>query len=212
MKRKIYLLGLMLLMIFFTGCGKTTGDDGGSAEPVKMTDAEITWFEEEFFNRTLPEHMENMFLTSEYSTVKDIDLYMLFYNGVAGGAAVTKEEKDAFWKDQELDLDFDVFKITADQMNDCLKQYAGISLEDSGMVNITSFFYREDTDAYYTSHTDTNAFVCSFSEGIWTGDGYCLLTYEDPNSYPTETKQVKMKVVDKEKGLYQFVSNVKVSK
>lgn len=210
MSKKIFLSFIFVIPIFcMVACA---GNENPSQERQKLSADEICWFEEEFFNQNIPYNMENMFLTCEYSDVQDIDLSSIFYNGTESGSTITDDERDFFLKKSGADPNYEIFKSTAKQMNEILEKYAGISLSEFRDTRLSSFTYIKDSDAYFISHTDTNYFICEITDGEWIETGECILTYHDKNRDESDSYIVKLKEIDKNNGVYHFISNERVEK
>lgn len=117
------------------------------------------------------------FLTSVYDDPIKIDMYHLFYNGVSPEQPISAAER------QELvdtcydgyDPEVDLIKITAEQADTVLTRWTGLTLAETDALNMGSFSYLSDYDAYYHFHGDTNApgSVC-FYAGECSGDTVTL--------------------------------------
>lgn len=142
---------------------------------VRLTAAELEWFNTQFFNRDPREHMQNQFLTSFYSTPSDIDLHSLFYNGMGGELSV--EETDLLRSMNAAFLSMDIVKTTALQMDLVLQEYMGLSLEDTSQNGLDAFVYLPDQEAYYLAHGDTNWSTYTMADGCRLADGTILLLY-----------------------------------
>ena len=98
-------------------------------------------------------------LTSVYDDPTKIDMYHLFYNGVSPEQPISAAER------QELvdtcydgyDPEVDLIKITAEQADTVLTRWTGLTLAETDALNMGSFSYLSDYDAYYHFHGDTNA-------------------------------------------------------
>lgn len=116
-------------------------------------------------------------LTSVYDDPTKIDMYHLFYNGVSPEQPISAAER------QELvdtcydgyDPEVDLIKITAEQADTVLTRWTGLTLAETDALNMGSFSYLSDYDAYYHFHGDTNApgSVC-FYAGECSGDTVTL--------------------------------------
>lgn len=117
------------------------------------------------------------FLTSVYDDPMKIDMYHLFYNGVSPEQPISAAER------QELvdtcydgyDPEVDLIKITAEQTDHVLVRWIGLPLAETDALNMGSFSYLANYDAYYHFHGDTNALsdVC-FYAGERSGDTVTL--------------------------------------
>ena len=117
------------------------------------------------------------FLTSVYDDPMKIDMYHLFYNGVSLEQPISAAER------QELvdtcydgyDPEVDLIKITAEQADHVLVRWVDLTLAETDALNMGSFAYLANYDAYYHFHGDTNApgDVC-FYAGEQSGDTVTL--------------------------------------
>lgn len=117
------------------------------------------------------------FLTSVYDDPTKIDMYHLFYNGVSPEQPISAAER------QELvdtcydgyDPEVDLIKLTAEQADHVLVRWVDLPLAETDALNMGSFSYLSDYDAYYHFHGDTNApgSVC-FYAGECSGDTVTL--------------------------------------
>ena len=146
-----------------------------------LTGEELRWFNEEFFNSSgsgkdqvyavsgdgYQEYynIRNQFLNSAfnlYEKPEDIDLFQLFY---CDGTMLSGEEHNAIWGEE---MNCPEYKITAEEMDEILKEHTGLTLEQTNKVGLENFTYQNDT--YYWGHGDTNypgdiEIVCGTREG-----------------------------------------------
>ena len=93
-------------------------------------------------------------------------------------------------------------------MNDILKKYMGISLEETNKVELDSMHYLAEYDAYYCMHGDTNYNRYTMEKGFFNEDGTITLLYKIVSSYRNEPRYiVTLKPVGDG---YQFISNMKI--
>ena len=117
------------------------------------------------------------FLTSVYDQPRSIDMYQLFYNGVSPEQAVSDAERqevtDTYYSGSDPEVD--LIRITAEQADAVLTRWTGLTLAETDALNMGSFSYLSDYDAYYHFHGDTNApgSVC-FYAGERSGDTVTL--------------------------------------
>ena len=157
------------------------------------------------------------FLTSVYDQPRSIDMYQLFYNGVSPKQAVSDAERqevtDTYYSGSDPEVD--LIRITAEQADTVLTRWTGLTLAETDALNMGSFSYLSDYDAYYHFHGDTNApgSVC-FYAGECSGDTVTL--YYQPEQcgvYLVDTagsgKEVwaKVTVVPQPGGGFQLRSN-----
>lgn len=116
-------------------------------------------------------------LTSVYDQPRSIDMYQLFYNGVSPEQAVSDAERqevtDTYYSGSDPEVD--LIRITAEQADAVLTRWTGLTLAETDALNMGSFSYLSDYDAYYHFHGDTNApgSVC-FYAGECSGDTVTL--------------------------------------
>lgn len=116
-------------------------------------------------------------LTSVYDQPRSIDMYQLFYNGVSPEQAVSDAERqevtDTYYSGSDPEVD--LIRITAEQADTVLTRWTGLTLAETDALNMGSFSYLSDYDAYYHFHGDTNApgSVC-FYAGECSGDTVTL--------------------------------------
>lgn len=227
--KKVYvLLATLLLSLGLVGCqGATNGDtekepdtnisseketESESESQVESEELEnalsqdkLEWFETMFFNND-ENRIVNMFLTSEYDTVADIDLGDLFYhgdNGLGGSGEMSDDEKTLAINHFGLG-ELDVAKTTKTNMDAILQKYAGLTLGDTNKMGLETLFYVEAKDAYYNVFGDTAYMKCNITKGWANEDGTITLQYCDALSSISDTYEVTLKEVG---GSYQFVSN-----
>ena len=81
--------------------------------------------------------MRNMLLSSQYSTIADIDLFQLFYNGIPEvQLEISDEEKNTLVKSDEAAQYLDIIKITQPMIDNFLQEYAGVNMDDTNQVGL----------------------------------------------------------------------------
>lgn len=173
--------------------------------PNVLSESEIIRFCGEFFNSET-DIMNNMLLSSEYSTPCEINLFQLFYNGTGDEADQISEEELAMLTEIDSAAPYqDVVKITASEMDAFLQERLGIGLEDTQKVGLEDFYYLQEYDSYYVITGDTNYEHCTVLSGFWVSDDRLILEYikesEEKRWYVT---------LQKVKDGYLFVSNVRI--
>ena len=166
-----------------------TGDLQGTSHPVipqensvPLTPEELAYFNDGSFfdNGTgnggdayLHFSIRNMFLTSQYDTPQDIDLFELFYCGSAQPSTPMSQEERQLVIDRGYggtDPDCGCTKITRQEMDAVLLEHTGLTLEETRQVGLEQFTYLPEYDAYYHFHGDTNYTFPIFSQGSRQGD------------------------------------------
>ncbi len=175
-----------------------------------LTQENLKWFETEFFNLE-GNRITNQFLSSEYQTPEDISLLELFHDGngiVDGENQASAAEKQLLLERYIEEIELDVARTSRNDMNDILKKYMGISLEETNKVHLSSMYYLAEYDAYYYIHGDTNYNHYTMEKGFFNGDGTITLLYKKVSSYRDEPRYiVTLKPVGDS---YQFLSNMKL--
>lgn len=145
-------LSVMVSAVTFTG----TKTDKGKTVP--LTAEEIAWFNTEFFNGE-PINVRNQFLSSDYESIDQIDVYELLYTG--GGISVGIPGGD---EKQELlntyyggtEPDCAGMKLPEGKVDALLLQHTGFLLSDLQAIGMGGFQYLAKYNAYYHYHGDTN--------------------------------------------------------
>ena len=182
-------------------------------EMVELTPKEIEYFNHNFFNRQIMGDeinipMTNMFLTSEYYTPLDINLNMLFTDGIYDVVLpkLTVEEKNLLI--ERYDWEFDAgepCRLSLKNVDMVLKQYTGLTIEQTNKVGMLRY-YLEEYQSYYI-YCD-----CSYSEvdvirGWKNAQGTVVLEYSLEGSLKNEVWQV---ILHEKDGQYYFVANVRI--
>jgi len=166
-----------------------------------LTDEEIRWFNEEFFNAD-GDFRRNNFLNCTYEDVKDISIYDIFYNS---SEEISKEEREAL-RGSEIDFETDFFKLTVSYIDSILNKHMRITLDRLTNSDLDNYLYLEEFDAYFCCHGDTNYSPVEVKSGEVNEDG----------------KIVKLRYLRREEGKeyivtllhyyddYYFMSNVEV--
>jgi len=167
---------------------------------VRMTDEELTWFNEQFFN-TGGDVRRNDFLNCTYTDAKSISIYDVFYNL---SEAISAEERTAL-RGSEIDFGVDYQKLTVPYMNVILQEYMNISFEEIDKADLEYYLYLEEFDAYFGCHGDTNYSPIEVKSGTKDGNGTVKLQYlrrEDGKEYVVTLKA--------HANGYYFVSNCEI--
>ena len=125
-------------------------------------------------------------LSCEYATPQQFDLYTFFLNGFPGESRDLTDaelaELKALYKhnpDYADDIqNYDIRRLPVDRMNEVLRDYIGITLEDVEVADFDDLDYLESTNCYYiigggaSGISDFNAIAAEHLE-----DGTIRLTY-----------------------------------
>lgn len=210
------IMAIAVLIVFvFTGCSNSFNDkdeivNSENSEVVEINDVdteyttwtelsetELVWFNEQFFNN--PENqIVNYFLQSEYSDVKNIDLFKLFYDLPKTSADELTSEEVQLVRAQDDGFELDIQKVPTKYMNEILKTYANVTLEESNKIKLNLFIYLSEYDAYYMSRSDFHYTEYTMVSGQKNSDGSVRLQYEN----------YEVVLATQENGYY-FISNLK---
>ena len=165
-----------------------TGVPGGNID--KISDADVTasgnipgsYLPEGFWNLSQDYESENRFmdsmpnccLRSLYATPGGVDLGLLFYDGV--GLETTEADRN-FVISQGGWGDVDIIKVPRKTMDEVLKKYFDLTLEETGQVGLEGFIYNPENDTYYTEHGDTNAIDIEVEEEYMDKNGHINVVY-----------------------------------
>lgn len=167
---------------------------------VSLTEEELQWFNEQFFN-TDGEVRRNDFLNCTYTNARSINIYEVFYNL---SEEISSEERKAL-RGSEIDFGVDYQKLTVPYMDSILQKYMNISFEEIDKVDLNYYLYLEEFDAYFGSHGDTNYSRVEVKSGVKDVDGNVKLRYLRME----EGKEYVVTLKAHPKGYY-FESNVEV--
>ena len=187
-------------------------------EGTPLTTEELKWFEEKFFsakqefrNDKVIHNIRNMFLRPEYTSVEEIDLRLLFREGVGEVEYGTHEETVAVYAlmfgdwPAENGYPVDVLRIPRQKMEEAFLENTGLTIDQTQKNGLADLEYLEEYDSYYDSHTDTAYSFYTMLEGVRLNDGTVALLYKDKISKPADEWLVTLKPYE---DTYWFVSNL----
>lgn len=165
------------------------------------------------------------FLTSAYARPQDVDLGALFYTGVDLRESSTRDYSQNAVTGKDLryyllhrgtfEHTIDLDKLPRVQMDDLLRKYLGIGLEETNKIGLW-FPYFPETDAYYHLHGDTNWGPFPLRYGFAVGDEVCLFNQSTWNhgqfgatGYNNGGEGIYRTVLRKEGDSVRFVSNLR---
>lgn len=168
------LLAALLCMVMLMGC--TT-----HAEPEsnKLTETELQELQELF----APGSWYAQACTSYYDAAEAVDLGRLFYDGIGyaglvyGQCYVTDRERDWVLKQEPAAENYGIFRAPRAAMDDILRQYFDISLDDTRKMGLDNLLYWEEADAWYAAHTDTGLYTVTLTGGERMDNGLLKLYY-----------------------------------
>lgn len=175
MKKRLFpLLAALLCMVMLMGC--TT-----HAEPEsnKLTEAEL----QELQGLFAPGSWYAQACTSYYEAAGAVNLGRLFYDGIGyaglvyGQCYVTDRERNWVLEQEPAAENYGIFRAPRAAMDDVLRQYFDISLDDTRKMGLDNLLYWEEADAWYAAHTDTGLNTVTLTGGERTDDGLLKLSY-----------------------------------
>ncbi len=181
-------------------------------EGTPLTADELAWFNDEFFTSVWVDENENrifnirnMFLRVEFATVKEIDLGVLFREGVRANEPVTQEEIDALNQATGSNAPLDVFKIPKWDMEMAFLHNTGVTVDQTQKNGLDKLVYLEQYDAYYNKHGDTAYSLYQMKKGVKLENGTVVILYKNKLSSPADDWIVTLKPHE---NTYWFVSNL----
>lgn len=164
---------LLFLLLLLSGCARQGQET--QAGWIDLSADELAWFNEQFFND--PENkIPNSFLNCEYSSAAEIDLYELFYDYTSDESGLSDQERFLL-KELGVDVDLDIAKISADDVEKVLLEYAGLTLQETQRVSVDKLTYLSEYDAYYLARGDSHFTYYTMEKGMKREDGIVKLQY-----------------------------------
>lgn len=191
MKKHLFpLLAALLCMVMLMGCTAHAGPESNKltepesnklteAESNKLTEAELQELQELF----APGSWYAQACTSYYEGAEAVNLRRLFYDGIGyagliyGQCYVTDRERDWVLEQKPAAENYGIFRAPRAAMDDVLRQYFDISLDDTRKMGLDNLLYWEEADAWYAAHTDTGLNTVTLTGGERTDDGLLKLSY-----------------------------------
>ncbi len=146
----------------------------------------------------------NLAVTSLYEKPEDVDLYKFFYS--APSESVTQADLDYLGGLGENAEASTVHKFTVEMMDAVLRQYFGISFEDTNGVGLERMIFNPEGKCYYHIHGDYRPGYLTVISVQNQTDGTLLVHYIHSTADPTK-KAFTITLVPKGDG-YQVISNV----
>lgn len=216
MKRYLTVIVCLMLVLLLWGCNQadkpaettdTTISEAIGAEP--LTEEELRWFDEEFFSDIREDvqdfNIRNMFLRCEYDTPENIDLGVVFREGLGENGAVSQEEIALYNEVTGNDWMLDYAKISKEDMDTIFLANTGLLPSETSKAGLDKLVYLEEYDAYYHCHGDTAYLYPEILSGERADDGTVSLYYRDSFSDPSPLWCVTLKPAG---DTYLFVSNL----
>lgn len=175
-----------------------------------LSEDELSWFQNSFFAPLDDEglNLHNLFLAAEYTTVKDIYLHEVFYNGIdlELNHQIPQEEIDLFDLIRSTYVPLDNIKVPKSEMERIFLENTGIPLEESNQYGLGYFTYLPEYDAFYMEHGDWNYVKCVLESGYWIDSDTVVLRYTNLGS---SMENACLVTLQKQGDSYLFVSNVR---
>ncbi len=214
MKHKLLLASIFLTAILtLTACQQNNSDLENTETMTSDTQASIPeqgskeWFETVFFNND-DNPITNMFLTCEYDSPEEISFYDVFYHGsFISESSITEDELALLQERYDAWIELDTSKVTTGEMNDILKKYLNLTVEETKKNRLDMLQYLEEYDAYYHCAGDTNWMKCEITSFAKKEDGTVVIRCKDALSSMETEYEVTLR---EESGNYYFVSNKKI--
>ncbi len=181
-------LAVLLLTCTIGACTFTGGTASLAIKPASpddadtrtLSDQEIRWFNEVFFNGEGGINIHNQFANplNLYEKPQDINLFDLLY--VHGYGQVPAEEYEAaFDEEAPSEIVEYCWKITRERIDSILQDNMGLTLDDTAKNGLDSFAYAPAYDAYYWFPGGTNWTAIDVQYGTQTGNQVTLYHYSD---------------------------------
>ena len=188
--------GVVLISGSLVSCRRDSGE-------TPLTEDELDYFNQEFFNGSTG-NMHNQFLTSEYTSPGEINLFELFYNGIDGtDAQLSRTEREQLSELEPMTEYSGVIKVTRQEMDQVQEGGLGMGLTDTQQQGLEQFHYLEQSNAYYLVHGDTNFQWCTITSGTHISDQQVQLQYTKDDGTAWEV------TMESRGDSYVFCSNVK---
>lgn len=171
--KRMYLF-MLTVTIFLFGFTEVHGRE--------LTDEEL-----EEWGVWLSEWSNYGFLMSDYETIEDVDLSLIYHNG-AGiiQETLTSAEKELYRREfGSMNLVTDICKLTTKQINEHLLEKTGLTLEE--MNHTLDWYYIPETDSWYRQSGDTNYVRFTCMNGMIDKNGTYEITYESDFSWKSGT-------------------------
>ena len=199
----------------------SAGNDGSSSnkdntgyftEGTPLSAQELVWFNDQFFSPIWADSngkrifsIRNMFLRVQFASAADIDLGILFREGVYEKTAATPEEVTALNQKTGDTALLDVVKIPKKDMEEAFLANTGLTIDQTKKNGLEKLTYLESYDAYFHKHGDTAYSLYEMKEGVRMKDGSVILLYKEAKG----SNRPLMKVTLMPSGnSYVFVSNL----
>ena len=177
---------IAVLLVAFIAVGCTFTRAKNEAEIVPLTAAEVEQYNKTFEPLLYDEQGNpislnpiNQFLTSYYDRPEDINLAEFLRYFPSDGAVTDITEFEALKTSENWPFGADmtmagmpvpIHKFSASTVNEALKEYMGITLDDLSGVGMDELIYLKDYDAYYNFTSDAGFVSFTYTSGERQGD------------------------------------------
>lgn len=163
MRKKWIFILCFFLITFMAGCG---------TKEKSISEEELNYFNTKFFSSTRQEvhNQANQVLVSEFDSPENIDFISLFYNHMGYYTGDTLEITDdelEYLRFLEAEINLDISKNTKEYMEECLKKYFGLSIEETNKISLDLFYYNPGSDSYYLTVGGCNFLYVNVIEGTY---------------------------------------------
>ncbi len=159
------------------------------------------WFSMDF--------LRDQFLYSTYHTPEDVDITQTFYNRGTRDLVVDMTDVRAFLAEYGSWNSYtDVLKLSAEEIDEALKDYIGLTLAETRRVGMYMLSYVPETDCYYTFRGDTNRQPDPiFLYGWRQGDSVALFYEGFAYGYERNLSGIFRVILEQTPGDWRFRSN-----
>lgn len=163
MRKKWNFILCFFLTTIMAGCG---------TKEKSLSEEELNYFNTIFFSSTRQEvhNQANQVFVSEFDSPENIDFISLFYNHIGYYTGDTLEITDdelEYLRSLGADTNLDISKNTKEYMEECLKKYFGLSIEETNKISLDLFYYNSGSDSYYLTVGDCNFLYVNVIEGTY---------------------------------------------
>jgi hypothetical protein len=153
--------------------------------------------------------MRSQFLYSTYAVPQDVNLAETFYNGTGEPYTCDLTDIRAYMLEYgSWSTWTDADKLSREEMDEILKDYLGLGLDEMSGYGLYRMNYVAETDAYYHFHGDTNRMGDPVMDWGWKQGDFVTLFYEGAASGESSWFQGEFRVVlEQTPGDWRFRSN-----
>lgn len=183
----------LVLMLLLAGCSAgspkasettapiettTITEPSQATEPegIALSEEELQKYEQAFSFSPDPFNWCSQALLVPYDSPKDLDLAVFFWGGV--GDQTLTDTETAFLTEAGFDFNYDITRISVAEAGPILKQYFGITWEETQGIGLDRLIYNPEENCYYLGATGANFLEgLDIRSGIRMEDGSVCLYY-----------------------------------